>query len=208
MSTTAELKKYYADLLIAQYVNKPRAHATVEAQVDPVIMDQLPLDVQDAFTIDAAVGVQLDVLGKYVGVARVARTFTEQITLSDADYRMLIKMKITQNNSGSSLYEIQSLLHIYFPGAILVFDYQNMQMDYLFDAAFGSAELAEVFVRQGLLPKPMGVQLGALIYSPSINNFFGFRTYELAGHNITGFNSYTDYQMDWPFLSYTDAIYA
>lgn len=204
--TTQQLIDYYAKLLILQYVSKPKAFATIQARVKPIIMDQLPLLVQAAFNLNTAVGVQLDILGKYAGVSRAALTFTGPITLNDSDFRILIKLKIIENNSGSSLADIQSLISMYFPTSIRVFDYQNMHMDYFFDSTFGSVDLAEVFVRQGLLPKPMGVQLGALIYSPSINNFFGMRTYAFPAVGANGFNSYTSYQTNWPWLSYADAI--
>lgn len=204
--TTAEITAYYAKLLILQYRGKDKAFATIEAVVNPVVMDQLPLLVADAFNLDTAEGDQLDVLGKYIGLSRVALTFTGQVTLDDSDYRLMLKLKIVQNNAGSSLYEIQNQIHMFFESSLRVFDYKNMSMSYMFDSAFGSEQLAEVFVRQGLLPKPMGVQLGALVYAPDINNFFGMRTYEVPGANITGFNSYDDYQTNWPWLSYDDAV--
>lgn len=204
--TTEELVTYYADLLIIQYRGKPKAYETIKALVRPILMDQLPLDVQAAFSVEGAIGVQLDVVGKYAGIARRVPTFAGFVNLSDDDYRQLIKMKIMQNNSGSSLADIQNLISIFFPDALRVFDFANMHMGYYFDSAFGSQQLAEAFVRLGLLPKPMGVQLGALIYATNLDNLFGFRTYELEGFNVTGFNSYADYQMDWPWLSYANAI--
>lgn len=204
--TTDEIIEAYAKLLILQYIGKPKAFATVKAWIGPFVMNQLPVAVQDAFTLDTAEGAQLDILGKYVGVIRTGLTFSGPVILTDSDFRMLIKIKIFQNNSGSSLADIQNLIAIFFPDALRVFDHANMRLDYYFDSAFGTMDLAEIFVRQGFLPKPMGVGLGALIYAPNINNFFGFRTYELAGVNISGFNSYTDYQTDEPWLSYADAI--
>ena len=52
----------------------------------------------------------------------------------------------------------------------------------------------------------MGVELGALIYSANIDNFFGFRTYGIPGQNVHGFNSYTSYETNCPWLSYKNAI--
>lgn len=205
--TTNEIIQYYADLLIMQYSEQPKAYDTVEAFVGPVIMDQLPLLVQAAFDVDTAVGVQLDTIGKYVGASRFVYDFTGRIELSDDDYRLLIKLIAVQNNSGSSLAEIQALLHTYFDGVLLVFDYANMRMSYLFNADAGSLSLAQVLVRQELLPKPMGVQLAALIYIADITNLFGFRTYDLPGYNVHGFNSYATYDMDCPWVSYDDAVF-
>lgn len=204
--TTAQIVKYYTDLLILQYRDKPKARANVALGVDPFVMDQLPNQIQNAFNLDTAVGVQLDVLGKYAGISRNVRTFTTLISLDDFDFRNLIKMQITQNNSGSSLASIQNLIQIYFPLTLRVFDYQNMHMSYFFDSDAGSLDLAEVLVRQSLLPKPMGVQLGALIFLPNLINLFVFRTYDLPQPYGNGFNSYGTYNQTWTWLSYADAI--
>lgn len=206
MASTASLIAYYSDLLILQYRGKTKAPATIAALVKGVIMDQLPVQVQDAFGIDTAVGVQLDVLGKYAGVSRSTYDFSGAVTLDDDDFRTLIKVAIIKNNAGSSLYDIDTLLNGFFPGTLLAFDYANMHMDYLFSAEIGSMQLAEVFVKNGLLPKPMGVLLGALIYAPVIDEFFGFRTYEVPAALVNGFNTYSDYNEDWPWLSYDNAI--
>lgn len=180
--------------------------------VTPVITETdltLPLAVQAGYNItgpNPAVGKQLDVLGKYVGASRTSRGFTTQITLDDVDFLSLIQMAITINNSGSSLATIQQQLHQFFPNEILVFDYKDMTMSYLISEAVGSQELIQVFIEEGFLPRPMTVRIRVVIYAPTIDNFFGFRTYELPAFNASPFNSYTDYEMDRPWLSYADAI--
>jgi len=204
--TTQEIINYYANLLILQYHEKAKAFATIQALVNPVIMGQLPVAVQDAFNLETSEGVQLDVLGKYAGVSRTTYDFSGPITLDDDDFRTLIKIAIIKNGFGSSLADIQDLIWQFFNGALLVFDFQNMRMGYFFDSSIGSRPLAEVFVRSYFLPKPMGVQLAALIYSNNITSFFGFRTYELPPFNVTGFNSYVDYSEEDPWLSYTNAV--
>ena len=206
MATTQEIIDYYADLLIIQYATKPKAYATIQLIIKNIIMDQLPDQVQNAFNIDDAVGVQLDILGKYAGVSRSVYSFTGPITLDDDDFRTMITVATIKNSFGSSLYEIQDLLNTFFPGTILVFDFRTMRMGYFFDSSVGSLELAEVFVKSGFLPKPMGVQLASLIYGDNIDSFFGYRTYDQAGFNNTPYNSYDDYQTDWPWLSYQNSI--
>lgn len=206
--TTQELIDYYANLLILQYLGKAKAYATIQTLVTPVIMDQLPTQVQDAFNltgVNLAVGAQLDILGKYQNVSRNGFGFEGQpITLDDDDFRSFILMATIRNNAGSSLAEIQDLIHTFFPEQMMVFDYQNMQMSYLVAASIGSPELIQMFVTEGLLPKPMGVGLSVVIYAPVITEFFGFRTYSLPAMNSNPFNTYTDYQTDWPWLSYAD----
>lgn len=65
-----ELIQYYADLLIIQYAQKPKIRATIEAMIEQMLADNIAFDIRDAFDIETAVGVQLDILGKYVGVTR------------------------------------------------------------------------------------------------------------------------------------------
>jgi hypothetical protein len=203
---TVLLIEYYANLLILQYLGKPKAYATIEELANMAIMDQLPLLVQDAFDLETAEGVQLDKLGEYAGVSRVGFDFSGPVSLNDTDFRLYIKLAIVQNSAGSSLSDIQSLLSICFPATLFVFDFANMHMGYFLDSNEASTELAEFFVRQGALPKPMGVQLAALIYGPNIDNWFGFRTYYAAGFNNHGFNTYSVYDTDCHWLEYDDTI--
>lgn len=270
--TTQELIQYYAKLLILQYVGLPKAFATIEATVKPIIMPQqsqqeisfspaptsgaftlvydsvstasinwndsagtiqtklraisglgsvlvsgaissgltvdfvgvvdvadlltvgvntlmasaavvivtidetdqtLPLAVQNGFDITTATGVQLDIIGKYQGVTRTGNSFTGQpITLSDSDFRILIQFAIIRNNAGSSLSEIEALFNQIFPGEILVSDFKNMHMSYLINSSIGSQDLVQLLITEGLLPKPMGVQLATTIYTPNLK-FFG-----------------------------------
>ncbi len=209
--TNQQLIDYYANLLILQYIGKAKAYATIQGLVTPVIMDQLPTQVMNGFNLTGAspaVGVQLDVLGKYAGVSRNGYGFNGPITLNDADFLTLIQMAIIRNFSGSSLFDIQALIAQFFPGSILVFDYQNMQMSYLISSTVGSQDLVQMFVVQKLLPKPMGVGLANVIYAPIVTTFFGFRTYALAAHNSSPFNTYGSYQTNRPWLSYANAIVA
>lgn len=61
---------YYVNLIIIQYNNKPKARGTVDALVSSALAEGVVFDVQDGFNIDTAIGVQLDILGKYIGVDR------------------------------------------------------------------------------------------------------------------------------------------
>lgn len=204
--TTPELIKYYTDLLILQYKGKPRANATVAVLAGLAVMDQLPKKVQDAFALDSAIGVQLDVLGKYVGVSRYVYDFTGPVTLNDADFFTLINIAIISNNAGSSLGTIKAFLFNYFSTALQIFDHLQMRLDYYFDATQGTQQFAEILIRGGFVPRPMAVALGAFIYSVHVNSFFGFRTYLAPGVNNTPFNTYASYQTDQPWLSYADNL--
>jgi len=104
------------------------------------------------------------------------------------------------------LRQIQLLLNQYFAGQIYIFDYGFMQISYLIDSNVGSTDLLELFITEGLLPRPMAVGM-AVIVAPIIDMFFGFVTYESPTQFFnTPFNDYTSYQMTWPWLSYQDAF--
>lgn len=203
--TDQELIDYYKALLIMQYIDKPKASAHIDALVAMAIVGQLPLEVQNAFDIDTAVGVQLDVLAKYIGVSRTGFGFTTFITLSDADFRILMKVKIALNSQFSSTENIMALIQEFFADQIFFTDHQTMRISYMIDSSApgpASSEVVQLMVTQNLLPKPMAVGRGTIIINPGVSEFFGFRTYFAAGVNNNPFNDYDDYQTDWPWLSY------
>lgn len=61
---------YYANLLIIQYNNKPKAKATMEALIKAVLSDDIFFKVRDGYSVETAIGAQLDIIGKYVDVDR------------------------------------------------------------------------------------------------------------------------------------------
>ncbi len=182
--TDQELINYYANLLILQYLGKPNAFATIQALVTMVIMNQLPLTVQSAFNMDgSAVGVQLDVLGKYAGVTRTGYDLQGlPVTLNDSDFFILIKLAIVTNSAESDLNTIQTILNFFFPNEIFVFDHKEMRMSYLIDSSIGTQNLIELFITEGLLPKPMGVQLAAPIYTTPLVFFGMVSSFDVKGY--------------------------
>jgi hypothetical protein len=61
---------YYAGLLITQYRGLPRASATTAILSKQAVGDMLINSVASAFNLRTAVGAQLDIIGKYVGITR------------------------------------------------------------------------------------------------------------------------------------------
>lgn len=69
-----ELQDYYANLLIIQYHNKPKAIATIKNLVKHLFADMILFKIRDGFNIlkePYAVGKQLDCIGEWVGVNRI-----------------------------------------------------------------------------------------------------------------------------------------
>lgn len=61
---------YYANLLILQYRGKPKASDTVRLWANQSYADGLPFQLAACFDVDTAVGPQLDIIGRIVGVPR------------------------------------------------------------------------------------------------------------------------------------------
>jgi len=68
---------YYTNLLIIQYNQLEKARATVALNVRTLLSDNIASEVQDGYNLDTAVGVQLDVLGKYIGLDRFYSSINE-----------------------------------------------------------------------------------------------------------------------------------
>ena len=70
MTRVEEVQEYYANLLILQYRNKPKARETIKTMAELYLGDGLVFDIQNVLDIDIAVGAQLDIIGKILGCNR------------------------------------------------------------------------------------------------------------------------------------------
>lgn len=68
-----DVKTYYADLLILQYRNKPKARETIKIGADIYLGDGVIFQLQDILDIDTAEGAQLDIIGKILDCPRVVQ---------------------------------------------------------------------------------------------------------------------------------------
>lgn len=164
----------------------------------------LPLAVQNGFNLtgsNTAIGAQLDILGKYAGVSRNYGT----TNLDDESFLLLIRFAIGQNNSGSSLLDIETSLNNVLPGEFVVTDSQDMRIAYLFNGTLINPSLLNVLIGQNLLPKPMGVAL-SVVTIPTVADLFGFRTYDNVNLIAKPFNDYDAFNTTWVFLSYSGVI--
>lgn len=85
------LLNYYAGLLIIQYAQKTKAVADTQLGCSIYTGDFLIGDIDGAFDIDTAVGKQLDLIGKIVGLNRIAYGFDfalKYFSLDDYDNAM------------------------------------------------------------------------------------------------------------------------
>jgi|SRR6185312_5795135 len=179
-------------------------------QISIIEIDQtLPIQVQNAFNLmgsSIAIGVQLDLLGKYVGVVRTGSSMNGPISLDDSDFLTLIRFAIVQNNSGSSLQDIEQNLNQFFPGQFLITDFKNMYMSYMLLESIGSEDLFTLLIEEKLIPKPMGVGISVII-PPVLNQFFGFSTYDGLNPFVKPFNTYDNFDTNFIWLSYSDGSF-
>ena len=69
-----ELQNYYANLLIIQYHDKPKAKSMIKSLVRALYADMMVFKIRDGFNIvnaPFAIGKQLDCIGEWVGVDRI-----------------------------------------------------------------------------------------------------------------------------------------
>lgn len=236
VQTSEQLINYYADLLIYQYISKPRAHYTVYHDVAPVLMPQgfglpvlkidgsvvtatdgnwvynvpmgtlLPLTLQDAFTFDTAVGVQLDTLAEYIGGIRTNLQLDgTYLTLTDVQFRLYLQALGARNTMGSDMKSIETFFATYFPGAFLTYDFESMHMSFIYNNDLGVDPVAESFIMAGHIPVPTAVG-ATVIFNPTSFSFFAFRTYNaVAQPGTSGYNFYSGPQTG-RFLSYINAL--
>lgn len=101
-----ELIKYFCNLLIIQYRNKPKAKATIEALVRSLFEDVnggiLALEVLNSYDLDTAQLAQLNVLAKYLG-------YSDSLDLINNNYLKLSDMEGLDETPGLSDYNDQFL---------------------------------------------------------------------------------------------------
>lgn len=223
------ISAYYANLLIAQYWDKPNAKAIINSLLTELLANDVPLSVLNGYDVETAVGVQLDTIGKYLGVTRyftgqfftgyfafvtydeiggsistAKRGFSDYsdpaksglwvqykdivsttYTLNDNDYRIIIKMRIFQNNNNNSHKAIDDFIWNLFgaqnrittdgdvridadgniritadsisDASVTVAPGGTMQIDYTANEIL--TPLIQVAIEKEVMPKPLGVQL-------------------------------------------------
>lgn len=68
--TLTTIINYYVNLLIIQYHDKPKAKATIALLINLIWANMIIYQIRDGFDWRTAVGAQLDIVGKWVGVNR------------------------------------------------------------------------------------------------------------------------------------------
>lgn len=175
----------YVKLLIKQYCEQPNASAEIAAQAAgwESIRDILA-EFATAFDVDTAIGAQLDIIGKTVGLRRTLRP---EFAV-DSEYRFFIKLVIARNNGSGFMIttdraSIQDVVLFAFDGLAYVIDRKDMTLHLYIQPGFDPVRLA-LILDLGLLPKPQGVRYSLIIQAEPFATF-GFAENPAA----VGFNS-------------------
>lgn len=138
------IAKDYCKLYTNLYASKPKAMATLTAQIGPLVhLSNQCFAMLDAFDVDTATGQQLDTIGAWVGIPRVldyriagyyfnhdgtalegwdngvwytvGDPTSTITTLGDGEYRSLIRATIKRNNSRGTVADIHAIILAAFP---------------------------------------------------------------------------------------------
>ena len=104
-----DVKTYYADLLILQYRNKPKARETIKIGADIYLGDGVIFQLQDILDIDTAVGAQLDIIGKILDCPRVVQgIYNDMIFFQFYDGEDSVGFSTVGNPQGGNFRTIQN----------------------------------------------------------------------------------------------------
>ncbi len=240
------LIEYYVNLLIIQYHDLPLAQAQIRAFVKESLANGIAFDVRDGYSVDTAIGKQLDVLGKYEDINRFyegenlngyfaftnyddptpdprkrgyqdyadfpnnegqwleySSSLNGTFVLSDDDFRILLRLRIGQNNINHSQAEIDALIFKIFGDTVIADSPGDMIMYYFAPAILTT--ILTVALQKKVLPKPLAVRLNWVI--SGVEPFFGFASYSRIPVGGTGFTDYADYGIKLgSYLDYSNLI--
>lgn len=166
---------YYLGLLTSQYTNSPKLNALLYKLLRKFDdASQCLVDMDTAFDLGTAVGVQLDMLGATVGAFRTVDFQPSggvSPILTDDVFRLYIQAKIGWNQWDGTLMSLYPLWQTLFPGGtIVIIDNQDMAADIVLTGTFSS--IIQDLITNGLIvPRPEGV---LYTYLFGTLPFFGF----------------------------------
>lgn len=192
----------YSNLLILQYSDKPKAKASIEALCDFGTSFNTLYSLPTAFDIDLAMGVQLDVIGRIVGLNRTVPFSTAKVffgfkdipntlgfgkapfrvlggidytdtQLSDSDYRFLLKAKIAKNHCKGDIISISKAINFIFNGKAFAVDNEDMTLTFIIADIDADMRVFNYALILDLIPRPAGV--GIKYYIQQDIKAFGFR---------------------------------
>ena len=126
--------------------------------------------------------------------------------LNDADYRMMLKLKIVLNNANGTTKQINDSLYSFFGDGIKLDSGGTMKQIYFFDQSL--LDIVTFALQKNLLPKPAGVQIIGVIpeVAGGYLSLIDYNTPLAEYANYAGFRTYVDPNVDGQILSYDDIL--
>ena len=144
------------------------------------------------YNIDSASGFGLDIWGDILNIKRsltiTINSVTQQYTMPDDEYRIILKLAAAKNISDATCESIYNSLSLIFKnsGKIYVSDLGEMHLRYSFEFLL-SDEIYAILSQTKVIPKPAGVDVE--IYELPSRKIFGFN-----GQGLENFNNGTFFQ--------------
>lgn len=171
---------YYLRLITSEHANKPKYVSWMRVLLTPFV-DAINLNksIKSAFFINTAVGVQLDTIGKWLGLSRQVDfqpSDGSSSILNDKYYRMALKAKVVKNLWKGTIEDFYNMWQILFNGEDLqVYLADNQNMDYVvvtWDSTTQDSMISDLLRNGYLIPRPAG--LGILYSDVDSDEIFGF----------------------------------
>lgn len=201
----------YSELLIYQYIKKPKAKATIDALMGEY--DKLAenaIDLLNQWDIDQARGFSLDMIGRRIGVSRTlpsavskgyfgylnsingepwgegvwyrsGESTGDALTLNDGDYRFLIKAKILKNFQDGSMDYVLRALRQLLSPDANLQDNYDMTVTVFLPLSTLNILQSYMIQQMDILPRPVAVMYTYINASGKEFGFDGF-------YNSYGFN--------------------
>lgn len=178
---------YYTNILTPQYRNSPKFNKWLQAVLNIANdISNCLTNMNSAFDLDFAIGVQLDTLGLIVGAPRTVPfqpSSGVSPVLDDTTYRLLIKATIFNNSWDGTIGSLYPIWESLFPGGrITIIDNQNMTADVVVTGNFNSI-ISDLISNGFIVPRPQAV---AYTYLFGDLPLFGFgpNTQYIAGFGL------------------------
>jgi len=180
MTTSAGILQNYLSLVTSQHADKPKFNAWLSALLQPFCdMQALLQTFPSLFSVQTAIGQQLDVIGQWVGISRALQesltgvyfsldtagvglnqgiiynpntdSLTGLVQLDDDVYRLLLNAKIAYNAWDGTVASAETFMNNIFSVYNYSFCIQDNQDKTMYEGIIGGSAAPPAFLQQMLL---------------------------------------------------------
>ena len=170
-----------------QYAHSPKLLSFIDGMARALTpINDLKNFYEMVFNIDSAEGIGLDIWGDILNIKRslylVIDETETQYTMTDEEYRIILKLSASKNISDATCGNIYKVLSTVFSqyGNIYVSDLGGMHLRYSFEFLLSDTKYA-ILKQTKVVPRPAGV--GIEIYEIPSRKIIGFNGQELETFN-------------------------